>query len=129
MDLSDLDTPASISRFVDGFYARITVDPLLAPLFFEHAEVDLEVHLPRIKAYWEKMLLGDDSYRRHMMRKHREVHRRHPFGDAHYARWVKTFEETLDQGYRGPFAERARTLARRVAGNMRRNLESASDHI
>jgi hemoglobin len=120
----DLDTPGAIDAFVDRFYERVLVDPLLAPIFLEVARIDPAAHLPRIKAYWRKMLLGDPSYRRHMMQLHRKVDARSPLRGTHYARWLALFESTLDDGFAGPGADRARMLARRVAGNMRRNLES-----
>lgn len=125
MALSDLDAPEQIDRFVEQFYARVLVDSRLAPLFLEVARVDLAEHLPHIKAYWRKMLLGDPSYTRHMMRRHRNLDRQHALDTQDYERWLQLFLETLDSGYRGPVAERARELARRVAGNMRRNLEQA----
>ena len=126
--MPDLDTPRAIDEFVDRFYERVLGDPLLSPLFLEVARIDLPVHLPRIKAYWRKMLLGDPAYRRHMMHKHREVDARSPLQGAHYARWLVLFEATLDERHRGPNAGRARSLARRIAGNMRRNLESTRSH-
>jgi hemoglobin len=118
----DLDAPEHIDRFVDDFYARVLADPQLAPLFLDVAGVDLAVHLPRIKAYWRKMLLGEQGYRRHMMRKHRELDARQPLTADDYARWLALFEDTLNRGYSGPVSERARGLARRVAANMRQNL-------
>lgn len=123
MATCDLDAPERIDQFVDAFYARILRDPQLAPLFLDVAGVDLDRHLPRIKAYWHKMLLGEPGYRRHMMRKHRELDARQRLTAADYARWLLLFEKTLDSAYRGPFTERARLLARRIAGNMRRNIE------
>jgi hemoglobin len=122
----DLDSPEQISQFIDDFYARVLLDPLLAPLFLEVARIDLAVHLPRIKAYWCKMLLREDGYRRHMMRKHRDLDRQQKLQATHYQRWLELFEETLANGYVGPFAERAGELARRVAGNMRWNLAQVS---
>jgi len=119
----DLDSPRAIGHFVDRFYARVLVDPLLAPIFLEVAAIDPAVHLPHIKAYWQKMLLGAPTYQRHMMARHRAIDARRAFSEAHYQRWVALFEATLAEGFSGPGAERARTLARRIAGNMRRNIE------
>jgi hemoglobin len=124
--LPDLDSPARIAAFVDAFYARVFADPLLAPLFLDVAGIDPAAHLGRIKAYWCKMLLGDRAYRRNMVARHRDVHRRSAFTPLHYTRWLGHFEATLADGYCGPFAERAATLARRIAGNLRRNLEQIS---
>ncbi len=119
----DLDEPAKIDAFVDHFYERVLVDPLLAPLFLDVANIDIREHLPRIKAYWRKMLLGQDSYRRHMMQQHRDLDAREPLQAQHYQRWFALFEQTLDEHYAGPVCERARELGRRIAENMRRNLE------
>jgi len=127
--VQDLDAPGAIDALVERFYARVLRDPLLAPLFTEVAGIDLAHHLPRIKAYWRKMLLGDSGYRRHMMAKHRAVDSRSAFEGRHYDRWLLLFETALDEGACGPVTERARMLARRIAGNMRRNLESTRSLI
>lgn len=129
MPRTDLDNPTSISRFVDSFYARVLRDPLLAPVFLEQAGINLDEHLPRIKAYWAKMLLGRQDYQRHMMNKHRAVDRYHPFSDDHYEKWLRLFEETLAENHVGPVSERAKNLARRVVANMRRNLRQSADAI
>lgn len=118
----DLDRPGALERFIEAFYRRLLQDPLLSPLFLDVAGIDLAVHLPRIKAYWRKMLFADPAYQRHMMARHRAVHARVPFHAEHYQRWLRLFEETLAEEACGPVAERAERLARRVAGNMRRNL-------
>jgi len=121
----DLDRAEHIDAFVDDFYARVFRDPLLAPLFLDLAAVDPALHLPRIKAYWCRMLLGETGYRDNMVRRHRALDARQRFEAAHYARWLSLFEATLAEGFAGPFAERAGTLARRIAGNLRRNLEQS----
>ena len=119
----DLDNAAAIDAFVEAFYARLLRDPLLAPIFFDVANIDLPVHLPRIKAYWRKMLLGDaTAYSGHMMARHRALDARRRLGAEDYERWLSLFEQTLDAGFAGPGADRARELGRRIAGNMRRNL-------
>lgn len=122
MQRPDPDVREQIDTFVDAFYERVLLDPLLAPLFIELARIELSEHLPRIKAYWRKMLLGDSDYQRHMMRKHREVDARQVFADEHYQRWLSLFEETLSRHPLGAQTGRASELARRVAGNMRQNL-------
>ena len=122
--MQDLDAPDAIDALVERFYARVLRDPLLAPLFTEVAGIDLDSHLPRTKASGRKTLLADPTYHRHMMARHRAVDARRPFEARHYARWLSLFETALDEGARGPAAERARRLARRIAGNMRRNLET-----
>jgi hemoglobin len=78
----DLDSRAHIEAFVDQFYARVLVDPQLAPIFLDAAQIDLAVHLPHIKDYWCKLLLGERGYTRHTMDIHRRLHRIRPLGSS-----------------------------------------------
>jgi len=123
----DLDSPEQIAAFVDRFYGRLLADPELRPIFIDAAGIDLPTHLPRIRAYWCKMLLGQPGYRRHTMKLHRAVHARRPFTPADFERWLALFNATLDAGFAGPFSERARRLAARIAANMQAGLEVACD--
>ena len=118
----DLDSPERIAAFVDAFYGRVLADPALRPIFVEAAQIDLATHLPRIRAYWCKLLLGQRGYDRHTMNRHRSVHARHPFTAADFERWLELFSTTLDEAYAGPYTERARRLAARIAANMAASL-------
>ena len=91
------------------------------------AGIDLPTHLPRIRAYWRKMLLGEAAYRRHTMNIHRAVHLRRPFTAADFERWLALFTATLDAGFAGPCSERARRLATRIAANMHAGLDAPCD--
>jgi hemoglobin len=125
----DLDSPQHIADFVDRFYGRLLQDPQLSPIFLDTAGIDLPTHLPRIRAYWRKLLLGERGYARHTMNIHRAVHARHPFTGADFARWLALFNATLDAGYAGPYCERARRIAGRIADNMAQGLDASCDEM
>ncbi len=118
----DLDTPAHIHAFVTAFYDRLLADPLIAPVVLEVAGIDIRHHLPLICAYWEKLLLGDQRYRRHTMNIHRAVHASRALRPADFDCWLGHFRAALDAGFAGPFARRARGIAERIAGNMQAQL-------
>lgn len=120
--VSDLDSPGRIHAFIDAFYARVLADPLLAPIFLDVAAIELPQHLQHIRAYWEKLILGREGYRRHTMNIHRALHARKSLEAAEFTRWLALFEATLDEGYAGPHAERARAVARAIARNMQASL-------
>lgn len=122
MSRPDLDSRPRVEAFVDQFYDRLLQDPQMAPIFFDVAEIDLSVHLPHIKDYWCKLLLGERGYQRHTMNIHRRLHARRPLEDADFKRWLSHFEAALDAGYAGPNTERARRLARSIAANMQQGL-------
>ncbi len=115
---SDLDSRERVEAFVDAFYARVLVDPVLAPIFLDVAAIELDVHLPHIKDYWCKLLLGESGYRRHTMNIHRELHARRELSAADFQRWLGLFVATVEETYQGPGAERAKRVANAIARNM-----------
>ena len=123
-DKPDLDSREHIEAFVDAFYARLLTDEQLAPIFLDVAAIDLDVHLPHIKDYWSKLLLGTTGYRRHTMNIHRQLHGKRPLQPGDFQRWLDTFVATVDAGFSGERAERAKQVAAAIAANMEKSLKS-----
>jgi hemoglobin len=121
----DLDSREEIARFVDAFYARLLEDEVLAPIFLDVAAVDLAVHLPHIRDYWAKLLLGDTAYRRHTMNIHRHLHGKRALTAADFERWLAYFTAAVDDSWKGPGAERAKRVATAIAGNMTESLHAS----
>ena len=120
----DLDCRENIERFVDLFYQRMLADEQLAPIFVDVAEIDLAVHLPHIKDYWCKLLLGEKGYQRHTMNIHRQLHGKRPLQKEDFQRWLAFFVATVDQDFAGERAERAKQVATSIAANMEKSLPS-----
>lgn len=118
----DLDSRENIAFFVDRFYQRLFADEQLAPIFVDVAEIDLAVHLPHIKDYWCKLLLGDKKYQRHTMDIHRRLHAKRPLQADDFERWLAFFNETVDEYFVGERALRAKQVAAAIAANMERAL-------
>lgn len=124
MPKPDLDSREHIEAFVDAFYARLLEDEQLAPIFLDVAAIDLAVHLPHIKDYWCKLLLGERSYSRHTMNIHRQLHGKQPLQPGDFQRWLELFNTVLDEGFAGDRSERARRVAASIAANMATSLAS-----
>jgi hemoglobin len=120
--LSDIQSRQDIDQFIDSFYSKLLADEGLAPIFVDVAQIDLSVHLPIIKSYWAKLLLGDKSYRRHTMNIHRAVHSKQQFTEHNFNQWSTLFEATIDSMYVGDCANKAKKLAATIAMNMSRTL-------
>ena len=118
----DLDSRENIAAFVDEFYRHILADEQLAPIFLDVAAIDLARHLPHIKDYWCKLLLGEKRYKRHTMNIHRQLHGKQPLQPGDFQRWLALFNATLDEGFAGERTERARRVAASIAGNMEASL-------
>ena len=111
----DLDTPEAIAEMVRRFYADVTQDDLLGPMFNDVARVDWSEHLPKLTAFWCRALLGQTGYQGNPFRAHLHVHAQRAFTAAHFERWLSLFHETLALGWTGPLARRAADLADNVA--------------
>jgi hemoglobin len=121
-DKPELNTRENIELFVDRFYERLLADEQLAPIFVDVAEIDLAVHLPHIKNYWCKLLLGEQDYKRHTMNIHRQLHGKRPLVHADFQRWLSFFLSTVDDHFSGTNAERAKRVATSIAANMEKSL-------
>ncbi|WP_320836842.1 group III truncated hemoglobin [Zhongshania sp.] len=119
----DLDSPEHIAAFVDAFYARLLADPRLAPIFIDVANIDISEHFPRIQAYWQKLLLGDNEYQRHTMNIHRQIHGKQALRASDFAQWLHYFIVTADEGFSGEKTERAKRVASSIAANMAKALD------
>lgn len=120
--LPDMDSRENIEWFVDRFYERLLSDEQLAPIFVDVAAIDLAVHLPHIKDYWCKLLLGDTRYQRHTMNIHRQLHGKRPLQAEDFQRWLAFFTATVDEHFTGERAERAKQVAASIAANMEHSL-------
>ena len=120
----DLDSPQHIQHFVEAFYGKMLRDEQLAPIFLEVAAIDLKHHLPLIRSYWEKLLLGEGDYRRHTMNIHRAVHAKRPITADDFQRWLSFFHATVDENFEGPKAQRAKEVASHIAANMNKSLNA-----
>ena len=118
----DLDNKQHIRDFIEAFYGRILADPSLAPIFLDVAEIELDKHLPVMRSYWEKLLLGDSDYNRHTMNIHRALNSKRTLHAEDFDRWLALFCLTADESYGGPRTERAKRVATAIATNMQRSL-------
>ena len=112
--------------FVEAFYACLLRDERLAPIFTEVAGIDIVEHFPRIQAYWEKLLLGENNYQRHTMNIHRQLDAKQRLSDSDFDQWLGYFIQSADSGFAGPKTERAKRIATTIAENMRRALSVSS---
>ena len=121
-----MDSRENIEFFVDRFYERLLADEQLAPIFVDVAQIDLSAHLPHIKDYWSKLLLGEKQYQRHTMNIHRELHGKRALQKEDFRRWLDFFIATVDVHFSGERAQRAKQVAASIAANMEKSLPSRS---
>lgn len=112
----DLDTRGQIHDLVVHFYREIAFDLRLGPVFGEVAEVDWTVHIPKLIDYWSRVLLGQPGYDGYILGAHQHVHELDGLTQELFDRWYLLFAASVDAGWRGPMADKAKAHAARMAG-------------
>lgn len=120
--MTDLDRRAEIHDLVVRFYREIAFDDALGPIFSEVAETDWSVHMPRLTAYWCRVLLGHPGYDGWFLATHQHIHDMEPFPVDLFDRWYVLFVQTVDGGWSGPIAEQAKEHAARMMHTLARRL-------
>ena len=103
-------TEAMIEGLVRGFYAKVRLDPMLAPVFDARIR-DWEPHLEQMCAFWSSVALMTGRYHGTPMVKHVPL----PVDAVHFDRWLALFEQTAGElcppQAAAHFVERARRIA------------------
>lgn len=106
-----IENEADIELMVDSFYQKVNQDPLLSPIFNGFANVDWQIHLPKMYLFWGKMLLGKSGYEGRPFPPHLPL----PIDATHFERWVSLFVTNMDELFEGEIAEMAKTRAISIA--------------
>jgi hemoglobin len=109
--MRDIETEADVRTLVDAFYAQIQGDPLLGPIFNDVAHVDWSLHLPKMYAFWNGLILGIPGYAGRPFPPHVQL----PVTAEHFKRWVSLFHATVNAHFSGAGAERAKAAAASIA--------------
>lgn len=121
----DLDTRSEIHDLVVRFYREVVFDELLGPVFGEVAEVDWSVHIPKLIDFWCRVLLNHPGYDGYVLGPHQYVHELEAFRLELFDRWYLLFVASVDEGWRGPKAQKAKDHAARIAAMLAKKLIGA----
>jgi hemoglobin len=122
--LPDITNEADIKRLVDTFYESINRDPLLAPIFNDHAKVNWAGHLPIMYRFWSSLLLGTTTYKGQPFTNHVPL----PISREHFEQWITLFKQTVDSLFQGVKAEEAKLRAENIAHMFQYKLDWLKQH-
>jgi hemoglobin len=108
-------TEQSIRQMVDTFYLRVRQDAELGPIFENRLAGKWDAHMPRMYAFWTKLLLGTGDFQSDVFGKHMSLEN---LQKEHFARWLTLFRETAVEVLGRDAGKRATDIADRIAGNL-----------
>lgn len=107
-DIKDL---SDIKLLVDGFYAKVREDDLLAVIFNSKIGNNWPKHLDKMYRFWQTVLLDEHTYLGSPFVPHAKL----PVSAVHFERWLKLFSETMDELFEGEKAIKAKWQGERMA--------------
>lgn len=84
-------TESSIRQLVYAFYARVREDAVLSRVFESRLADKWEEHMPRMVAFWNKVLLGSGDFQGNVFGKHMVIS---GIEREHFIRWLALFRIT-----------------------------------
>lgn len=108
---SDISAIEDIKQLVDKFYGKVREDDLLAPIFNERIQDRWTAHLEKMYRFWQTVLLEEHTYYGSPFLPHAKL----PVEAAHFERWMKLFDETVNSLFEGEKATRAKWQGERMA--------------
>lgn len=125
MSLPDIQNAQDVDKLVQHFYRnKVLDDPIIGFLFTDVANIDIEEHLPKVSGFWQKVLLGSNTYQGKMFLVHEQLNNKVTLNEHHFVRWLYLFEQTIDELFEGKIAELAKKRARSVAKSMLNGLNN-----
>jgi truncated hemoglobin YjbI len=108
-------TASSLVRLVDTFYARVRDDAVLSPVFEAKLAGRWHEHMPRMYAFWTKVLLGTGEFQGNVFGKHMALS---GIETAHFVRWLTLFRLTAVDVFGVDGATEALVVAQRIASSL-----------
>lgn len=100
-------------------YVDVVQDDLLEPYFeFGPGFIDWQAHIGAVSDYWCHVVLYAPDYDIDVIEHHRPLHELVPFGPELFDRWLRIFADTVDGGWAGQNATRAKKRATGMAWAM-----------
>lgn len=108
-------TESSIPQLVDAFYARVREDAVLSPIFESTLAGKWDEHMPRMYAFWTKILLGRGEFQSNVFGKHMVLA---GIEREHFVRWLTLFRMTAIEVFGIDDAKVPIQVAERIAGSL-----------
>jgi len=111
----DIKNRKDIELLVDTFYDRVLKDQTIGYIFNDIVNLDLDKHLPIMYNFWDSLLLGGRNYKGNPMSKHFEINKNEHLLAHHFKAWLKLWEQTINDLFKGTKATEAITRSKGIA--------------
>jgi hemoglobin len=102
--MNDIASKKDIELLINTFYSKLLQVEEIKPVF---AGINFEAHVPHIVHFWSFVLLDEEGYKTNVFEKHIQL----PIKTHQFDIWLKIFNDTVDELFKGEKAELAKQRA------------------
>lgn len=107
----EIENIEDIKLLVNDFYAKVREDDLLGDIFNGVIQDRWAQHLEKMYGFWQTVLLKEHTYYGSPFVPHAPL----PVEKLHFERWLKLFNQTLDEHFTGEKADEAKWRGAKMA--------------
>lgn len=115
---TDIRNRKDIEKLVNIFYDKVKTDEVIGYLFTDAAQVNWNLHLPKMYDFWENILFYSANYNGSPMVVHKELHQKSPIKPEHFQHWNELFNQTVDKLFQGAKADEIKNRALNISAVM-----------
>ena len=118
--IEDVQNRDDLYLIVTEFYKKLLINRELNHFFEKFQdETTLEKHLNTLVDFWDNILFYTGTYGKNAMQPHLLLHQKKPFLKIHFETWLKLFNQSVDDNFKGENASILKNRALSVATIMR----------
>ena len=115
LEMQDVQTREDLHLIMRNFYVKLLNEPEINFIFTDVAKIDLEPHLVDLVNFWEQILFNKGSYQKNVLQIHLDINSKLNFTQTHFSIWLKYFNSSIDENFKGQNAENMKTRALSIA--------------
>ena len=111
----DIKNREDIHLLVSSFYEKVKKNDILGPFFIGKIS-DWDKHIYHLTDFWESSLFLKTKFHGDPLQKHIEVdvENDNSIGPEHFGIWLNLWYQTIDELFKGDYAENAKRRARKM---------------
>jgi len=111
----DIKNRDDVFVLVSSFYTKVKADKTLGP-FFLNVINDWDEHIDRLTTFWESSLFLKTKYSGNPLEAHVKVDQdnSNSITELHFGIWLNLWYQTIDELFKGDYAENAKRRARKM---------------
>lgn len=111
----DISNRDDVYQLVTHFYVKVRKDEVLGP-FFNETIKNWDEHLDHLTTFWESSLFLKTKYYGNPLEAHVKVDKAYnnSITELHFGIWLNLWFQTIDELFKGDYAENAKRRARKM---------------